>query len=367
MPAMTVFLRPFDLCRFAIAPLVWMALFTATAELVPAAEMRLRGECRPAGAVVVLGDVAEIVAADARQGAALAAIELFPAPPAGEQRVVRLREIQDLMLLRGMNLAEHQFSGSNEVTIRTESARRQEAAVQPLSAAAAQRIKRRICEALVKHLGEQSGNPQGWSVELSPVEADLRGFADPLLPLQVSGGSAPWTGSQTFEISTAGSKHVSRASITAEVRRIAPVLVALRPLARGAVVRDGDVGLQQAASADKAAGALRSVEDALGREMVRAVAVGMPISADSVRAPLAVRRGEVITVHARAGGIRIRTAARSRDDGGVGDLVAVESLLNRANYFARVSGIREVEVYARPPQVEAGLPDPANSNSVVNR
>jgi len=32
--------------------------------------------------------------------------------------------------------------------------------------------------------------------------------------------------------------------------------------------------------------------------------------------------------------------------------VAVESLLNRSTYYARVSGIREVEVYARPTKVE---------------
>ena len=66
---------------------------------------------------------------------------------------------------------------------------------------------------------------------------------------------------------------------------------------------------------------------------------------------LAVHRGEVVSVLARAGGIRIRTNARAREEGSVGELVAVESLLNRSTYYARVSGTREVEVFARPPQV----------------
>ena len=60
-----------------------------------------------------------------------------------------------------------------------------------------------------------------------------------------------------------------------------------------------------------------------------------------------MRRGEVVTVYARASGIRVRTVARSRDDGGEGELVSVESLADRSTFYARVSGIREVEVYAR--------------------
>ncbi len=77
----------------------------------------------------------------------------------------------------------------------------------------------------------------------------------------------------------------------------------------------------------------------------------MAVTTDAVRQPLAVHRGEVVTVLARAGGIRIRTNARAREEGSVGELVAVESLLNRSTYYARVSGTREVEVFARPPQV----------------
>ncbi len=68
---------------------------------------------------------------------------------------------------------------------------------------------------------------------------------------------------------------------------------------------------------------------------------------DDLRPPLWVHRGDVVTVYANTAGIRIRTTARARDDGSQGELVAVESLLDRSTYYARVSGIREVEVFAR--------------------
>jgi flagella basal body P-ring formation protein FlgA len=112
------------------------------------------------------------------------------------------------------------------------------------------------------------------------------------------------------------------------------------------------VQLQQVAAADKIACALHAVDDAIGHELVRSIAAGAAVSSDCVRPPLAVHRGEVVTVYAQSGAIRIRTNARAHDEGSVGELVAVESLLNRSTYYARVSGIREVEVYARPPKVE---------------
>ena len=128
----------------------------------------------------------------------------FPAPAASKERTVRVREIQDLLLLRGVNVAEHRFSGCSEVTIRLVINRPHVVAERPVSAAVAQRIKRRILDAMVKYLTEQSGTPQDWSVEFELTEAKARVFDDPVLPIQVAGGAAPWTGLQRFDVAIAG-------------------------------------------------------------------------------------------------------------------------------------------------------------------
>ncbi len=317
-----------------------------------AAELRLRAQCSPAGPVVRLGDVAEIDAADARQTASLAAIELFPAPTAGEQRIIAVREIQDLLLLRGVNLTEHRFSGSSEVTVETVVARPNVPTGRPVLPAETQRIKRRVCETLVKYLSARASASETWSVEFALSEAQARALADPLRPINVSGGCLPWTGPQRFELAIEGGKEPAHVTIDATVRIIPPVVVALHPLARGTVVREGDVELQHSAGSEKIGGATHALEDVIGHEVVRPVASGAVVSSDCLRPPLAVHRGEIVTVYAQSGAIRIRTNARSHDEGSVGELVAVESLLNRSTYYARVSGVREVEVYARPPRVE---------------
>ena len=331
---------------FAVAVLTFATGYGA------AAELRLKAQCTPAATIVTLGDVADIASADARQSATMAAIELFPAPAAGEEKVVRVREIQDLLLLRGVNLGEHQLSGASEVVVQAAAARPRPAAVRPISTAEAQRIKRRLCEDLARYLNEHSGSQQDWGIEFELSDATARLFADPLAPVQVAGGAAPWIGLQRFELVVSGQKGPSQATIDASVRVIAPVVVAVHSLARGEVIRDGDVMLQRVPAADKLPGAMRSLESAMGHELVRTVGTGLPVTSDALRPPLVVHRGEVVTVLARAGGIRIRTNARAREEGSMGELVAVESLSNRSTYYARVTGSREVEVYARPPQVE---------------
>ena len=160
-------------------------------QIAAAAELRLRAQCNPAGPVVTLGDVAEIDSADARQTAALAAIELFPAPTAAEQRIVRVREIQDLLLLRGVNLTEHRFSGSSEVTVQAVVAR-------PASRPAS-RFRR------PRPSGSNAASAKPWS-SIFPstprrrrpgrsnstlTDAQARALADPVRPIHVAGGCAP--------------------------------------------------------------------------------------------------------------------------------------------------------------------------------
>ena len=88
--------------RFLLAGACGLVIFAAQAGR--AADIQLRFDCRARSGVVTLGDVAQVLAADPQEASHLAALELFPAPPPGRQRFVRLREIQDALLLRGLSL-----------------------------------------------------------------------------------------------------------------------------------------------------------------------------------------------------------------------------------------------------------------------
>jgi len=242
-------------------------LLAALAVVVPvcplmAAEIVLRPVCQPAGSIVRLGDLAEIRVAERARHDALAAVELFPTPLPGQRRVVRVRELCDLLALAGVPIVEHRFSGASEIVINS------------------------------------PGDAPKSSVRFRPTEPPQRG----------------------------------------------QVVVATTAIAKGALITASDVRLEPAASPEIEASGFHTLDDVLGREAVRSILPGAVLQPELLRTPLLVRRGEVINVFARSPAVRIRTTARAQDDGGLGDTIAVESLLNRSRFNVRITGPREAEV-----------------------
>ncbi len=338
-------------CRRAVRAAVGLAALLGTLALGErageAALLRLRSACQSDSAVLTLGDVAEIVAADEKQAHALAAIELFPAPPAGRQRFIRLREIQDLLLLRGVNLAEHRFSGSSRVVVSGGGGPADAPPEPSLSAAGMRTAKRRVTEGVAAYLREKTPAGASWNVEVELDAGDARRVMDPGRAISISGGAAPWLGLQRFEVTVDTPEGPVRFPVQARVASSPAVVVAIRSLPRGSVVRAADVELQRGVPEAQRSMALCSVEQAVGKETTRAIAKGNVLQHGSVRSPLLVRRGDVVTVYARSAGICVRTLGRARDDGSLGELVTIESLRDRSTFFAQVSNVREVDVYAR--------------------
>jgi len=102
----------------AAAATVCIAIFGNAA----AAEVRLRSSAACAAAVVRVADVAEIFSNETRIAAALAEIPLCPAPAAGSQRSLSQDEVRRLLELSGVELGTALVTGSEAVTVTTESA-----------------------------------------------------------------------------------------------------------------------------------------------------------------------------------------------------------------------------------------------------
>jgi len=327
------------------------------------AELRLKPECRCAGPLVTLGDVVEVFASDEAEAASLRAIELFPTPAPPGQRYVRLREIEDLLLLRGVDLTVHRFSGAAQVLIRPEGPRAEPGAApprtSPLTVAAQRQAKQRLEEAIVAHLRAVGPADVPWLVEVEPSEEQARWLADPAAVVSAAAQPSPpgvESGRRQFQITVQTPQDTVRFAIEADVAAVPPVVVSVESLPRGALVRATDVALVRLPPGQGRTEGLHSLDEVVGKETTRAIPKGQAFAADWVRSPLLVRRGDVVTVSARSGGVCVRTTARARDDGSLGELVAVESLADRSTYYARVVRPREVEVYARAARASDARP-----------
>ncbi len=319
-----------------------------------ATEIRLRPQCTLAGTVVTLGDLADVVSNDSQRNQELAATELFPTPLPGEQKFANVREIEDLLLLRGVRVTDLQFSGSNQVLISRTASRKIQMpkitkSVAPLNP---QNVDRSVSDAIVQHLAEKVSATAAWKVEVQLPDEQVRLLSEPGANFTIRGGKAPFTGSQQFELTVTTLKGTRTFPALATVHSSAPCVVAMRTLPHGTVIREGDVQIQQAADSGSNA-VFQTIDEVIGHETTRGLTAGKPVTPDDLRTPLVVHRGDVVTVYVNSGGVRIRTIARAKAEGSVGELIAVESTLtDRANYYARVSGVRTVEVFALAPQAE---------------
>jgi flagella basal body P-ring formation protein FlgA len=331
--------------------IVLLAVCLGTAISAHSAELRLRQQCSPKNALVKLGDIAEIITTDAKEADALNQIELFPAPASDQPRVLKVRELQDLLALRGLNLANHRFSGSAQVQIAAD--KKRAASDQPLSEQAVKRAQRRLQEAILKYVQDQSATNQPRTVQFDLTAAQLRAAANASLQISVHGGNAPWTGEQRFVISAETAEGPTSFPLNVRVNVPSSVVAALHALPRGAMIHATDLTLVHGDPRDDSEnGAFHTIEEVVGKQATKVIAEGKVLTPDAVQAPLLVHRGDVVTVYSRTAGIRIHTTARAKDDGALGDLVAVESLTNRQAFTARICGPRETEVFAQAASAE---------------
>ncbi len=315
------------------------------------AEIQLRSDARVQRNFVTLGDVAEIFGAGDAESHRLAALELTAAPAQGNRLHLRAREIQDLLTLRDESPAKHQFSGAAEVTVvRAIESAKKTTARRPDKLFASQ-AQQKAADAIARYLRTTVAD-ETWQVVV-PLDDDQADAIGKAKTLSVAGGERPWVGQQSFEITAATDQGSATVEVQGQVALPPAVVVAIHSVPRGAVVRAADIQLQRLAAGTVTRASFQTADEVIGKEALKNITPGQTLDDNSIRAPIWVHGGEVVTVTARNSGIAIRMPVRCRENGGQGDLVMVESLQDRKTFLARVSGLQEVEVYGGAAAVSA--------------
>ncbi|MEQ8790164.1 MAG: flagellar basal body P-ring formation chaperone FlgA [Pirellulaceae bacterium] len=348
----------------SVQPLPRALLIVATALLTSAAtadgaEVVLKAKCPCSGAIVRLGDVADIHADihtdDQQLAERLAHVELFPTPAV--KRYLDLEQLKSILSLRSVNLAQCTFRGSSRIEIVAASnGPAARVSYRNIFDPTRQRVaEQRVEDALVEYLEQNVDGDRRWQVEASVTQEDAEAIAQRSARLSVAGGSAPWTGSQQFDVTVHIGEQETRLTVPAEVATPQLVVVARRQLRQGEVIQQADVEMQPAPIASRGRRFAYAFHEIVGKELSRGYSLNQPIDPDHVRAPQLVRRNDVITVYAIGAGLRIRILGKALEDGALGDVIAVadhksgKPLRSRA----RVTAFQTVEVYALGPQASA--------------
>jgi flagella basal body P-ring formation protein FlgA len=326
-----------------------MVMTVLCASLLNAAEIRFRSQANSGGRVVRLGDVADIISVDRREREALKEIELGPASLT--RQTLYAREVQDRLVEKGVKLVQHEFSGAAAILLLPDAEARSTAERQPISKSAANIARTAAAEAIIAHLKNAADADEDWVVDVDLTPEQLRLISADRARPSASGGREPWIGQQRFTLTMPRANGGQSFTVAADVKRAPRAVVAVNAIARGERIRAGDLTLERVKPGSPQRVTFESLDEVVGKEAARTIAAGQTLDNQSVRSPLFVKRGDVVDVFARAGGVQVSTKARAREEGSHGDLINVELLSDRRPLIARVCGIQEVEILAAAPSV----------------
>lgn len=129
---------------------------------------------------------------------------------------------------------------------------------------------------------------------------------------------------------------VRNTSVPVEVEALTEMVVALRPLERGEVIRDGDVALQKRDLATAPPKICRDSAEAVGKRARIGLKANAPIRSDFLEKVPLVKYGQPVTIIAENGALRVTAAGKAKGTGAEGDLIPVENLGSRKDVRARV-------------------------------
>ena len=141
-----------------------------------------------------------------------------------------------------------------------------------------------------------------------------------------------------------GLRATRSATVAFRVTGDQPVLVAVRELVRGSAVAPADLRVERRPLERLPRQALTDPREAIGKEVVRAVAAGEAIGAASLAAPRVLRRGAAVTLLLEGPGFRIVARGTASEDGTVGQTIKVVNQSSRREMSGRVEDERTVRV-----------------------
>jgi flagella basal body P-ring formation protein FlgA len=103
------------------------------------------------------------------------------------------------------------------------------------------------------------------------------------------------------------------------------VLVLTRSLNRGEVITPDMLSLQSRDTATLPYGYISDLAAATGKTLKRPMIAGSVLSPDAMEAQRIIKRGQLVTIYSRVGGLEVRAQATALSDAGQGERLRVEN------------------------------------------
>ncbi len=264
-----------------------------------AAEMHQRSHAAVTGSVVRLADVVTCNGCADSISTPLLKLELMLAPGAERSLRISRQELQQLLLLNDVDLNDWHFKGAEQTII----------------------------------VRQKPGSVIAATATSDAMPLPTAQDASPAVPAPIA---AP--------VDTAP---VVQAEIPSNVVR---VVNTIRPISKGELVKESDVELIPAKDDREGARAYQNLDEVVGKEAKRLIPANWAVDSSYVQPKQLVKRNDIVTIRAKAAGVTVTVSGIAKDDGAAGEVVTVVPEGSKDPILARVTGMRELEVFASGPR-----------------
>ncbi len=334
-------------------------------------EIELQRQVSTRAAMVRLGDVGTISGLRDEDAALLRQIVLAPGPSKSFSRNLTASQIRHILMQHGVELEGCHFSGAQRSVVAfadpdttqypvaasgpagvSQPTRDAPSGVLPVSyratggSAVVASVERQLGEIVQQRLQQLADSPAPWSVQVTIDRQALKDLPRQWTSVTIEGLGSAKEGVCQLVACFTGKEDEVRIPLRVETTRMIPLVVPIRPLKRGAVVRASDVEVRHIVRPDGDGMPVAQIDDIVGRQITAPIKEGEPIDRNTLQKPILVKRRDKIQVVARRGGIKVTMQALAIDDGAEGDTIAVERLdESKARFLARVTGYQAAEVF----------------------
>jgi flagella basal body P-ring formation protein FlgA len=321
-----------DKLYFHIALLTLIGSFLLSSSVKAGVNVILPPENTVAGKRILLGDVAT-VAPDAQADEALAAlveaVDLGPAPGPGEKVVLRRRQIENRLSASGAPVADIRWLIPDEVTLMGEG-----------QATDAGQIKGIIQDYLDRSEPYISGRFELINVTTSTPPSLPNGTVEYRFVPQSSSNPNYLTGTIFF---TVNGSEAGRLRASAQIDLSMPAVVVVRDLPRGHVLMEEDLSESYVPYA-QSKGALKEAVQVVGQTLKTNIRAGAPVRDRDLIGTFMVKKGEIVSIIAQSGGLKITATGQAKQDGALGQTIGVVNQDSKKTISAKVIGPGMVEV-----------------------
>lgn len=281
------------------------------------------------GSKVLLGDIADV---DGEGAPILVPVEVTAAPAPGVVKSLAVSLVTPRLRAIGKNIEGLEFTGASNVVLTTSS--------QTIS-------KETVSEQLGMFIeGQLPWDPGICEIKISPIPSDIvvpEGEA--IIEWEVGQGYR-YLGSGTFRGLVKVDGQLQKTILCrALVEAYADIVIAPNGLTRGETIKLADLKTERRPMSLVKEPAFKNPAELVGQQVRMGVGPGQVVCKKNITIPYLVRRQQMVSVEAKAGGMLVQSLARAQMDGAEGETITCQNLDSKQEFrgTVRKDGVVVVE------------------------